>query len=146
MAGAYCKFCGFRCFVYRIVPDGPEKGWGGHMATCREGMELDLKVLGHTHLTAVNPITEPDLADAIAAEIAGARGRKAAGLAVEAGQFAEFERQVTAMLPDPGQALGADRMTDADWREVGLVLRDRARDWPWVKSYWDKAGEALGRG
>lgn len=74
------------------------------MAICREGMELDLKELGHTHLTAVNPITEPGLADAIEAEIAGERGRKAAALAVEAGQFAEFDNQVNAMLPDPDQA------------------------------------------
>ncbi len=76
---------------------------------------------------------------AIAAEIAGERGRKAAGLAVEAGQFTEFASQVNAMLPDPEQAPGAGRMTDADWLGIALVLRDRARDWPLVKSYWDKA-------
>lgn len=56
MAGAYCKFCGRRCFVYRVVPNGPRKGWGGHMATCPKGMEHDLKVLGHTSETAVNPL------------------------------------------------------------------------------------------
>lgn len=65
MAGAYCKFCGQRCFVYRIVPDGPSKGWAGHMATCTEGMRVDLGTLGHTHLTAVNPITDPAAAEAI---------------------------------------------------------------------------------
>lgn len=74
MAGAYCKFCGRRCFVYRIVPDGPEKGWGGHMATCREGMMLDLKVLGCTHLTAVNPVLEPEAAQQVADEVLAERG------------------------------------------------------------------------
>jgi hypothetical protein len=67
MAGAYCKFCSRRCFVYRIVPDGPRKGWGGHMATCPDGMALDLEALGHTHLTAVNPVTDPEAAAAIGA-------------------------------------------------------------------------------
>lgn len=58
MPGCYCKFCGQRCFVHRIVPDGPSAGWNGHMATCPAGMAHDLAVLGHTHLTATNPITE----------------------------------------------------------------------------------------
>lgn len=71
MAGAYCRYCDRRCFVYRIVPDGPRKGWGGHMATCRPGMEHDLKSLGHTHITAVNPATEPEVADAIALAVSG---------------------------------------------------------------------------
>ena len=53
MAGAYCKYCDQRCFVDRVIPDGPRKGWAGHMATCRLGMEHDLKVLGHTYETAV---------------------------------------------------------------------------------------------
>ena len=65
MAGAYCKFCGRRCFVLRVVPDGPEKGWTGHLATCRDGMAHDLKKLGHTHITAINPVTEPEAATAI---------------------------------------------------------------------------------
>ena len=72
MAGAYCKFCGQRCFVDRIIPDGPQMGWGGHLATCQEGMMHDLKKTGHTHLTAVNPILEPDAA----AEIAEAMRKK----------------------------------------------------------------------
>ena len=65
MAGAYCKFCARRCFVLRVVPDGPMKGWTGHLATCRGGMEHDLTVTGHTHLTAVNPINDPEAAAAI---------------------------------------------------------------------------------
>lgn len=65
MAGAYCKFCGFRCFVYRIVPDGPMSGWGGHMATCAKGMEFDRSVLGHNSATSVNPVTDPEAAEAV---------------------------------------------------------------------------------
>jgi len=59
MAGAYCKFCNQRCFVLRVVPDGPSKGWAGHMATCRLGMAHDLKVLGYTHQSSINPVTGP---------------------------------------------------------------------------------------
>ena len=69
MAGAYCKFCDQRCFVYRVIPDGPEKGWGGHLATCQAGMAHDLKMTGHTHLTAINPILQPEAAEAIAASM-----------------------------------------------------------------------------
>lgn len=65
MAGAYCRYCGRRCFVLRVIPDGPSKGWLGHLATCREGMIHDLKVTGHTHITAINPITEPEAAAAV---------------------------------------------------------------------------------
>ena len=144
MAGAYCKLCGRRCFVYRIVPDGPGKGWHGHMATCREGMELDLKELGHTHLTAVNPVTEPDLSEAIEAEIAGERGRKAAMMAIAAVRFTWFAREVAATFNDPAKAPAVDRMTDADWLSVALALRDRPQDYPLVKSYWDKARETTG--
>lgn len=66
MSGPYCKFCDTRCFVYRIIPDGPSKGWEGHLATCQAGMMHDLKVTGHTHITAVNPVLEPEAADEIA--------------------------------------------------------------------------------
>lgn len=65
MAGAYCNYCGQRCFVYRVIPDGPSKGWAGHLATCHGGMAHDLKVTGYTHLTAVNPVTDPGAAAAI---------------------------------------------------------------------------------
>ncbi|WP_234343429.1 hypothetical protein, partial [Streptomyces sp. NRRL F-5123] len=56
MAGAYCKFCGNRCFVYRIIPDGPQKGWAGHLATCAPGMAHDREKTGYDHTTATNPI------------------------------------------------------------------------------------------
>jgi hypothetical protein len=55
MAGAYCRYCGLRCFVYRIV-----NGDGWHMATCAEGMAYDRKVLGVDHRTAINPLRQPD--------------------------------------------------------------------------------------
>lgn len=64
MAGAYCKFCQARRFVDRVIPSGPMKGWTGHLATCQGGMAHDLKVTGHTHLSAVNPTTDPEAADA----------------------------------------------------------------------------------
>jgi hypothetical protein len=73
MAGAYCKFCGHRCFVARVIPDGPSKGWSGHLATCQEGMAHDLKVTGHTHVTAINPVTGPDAAAAVAAKVRAER-------------------------------------------------------------------------
>jgi hypothetical protein len=52
MAGAYCKFCDRRCFVYRELPDG---SWCGHMATCRMGMQHDREQTGYDHTTAINP-------------------------------------------------------------------------------------------
>lgn len=52
MAGAYCQFCGNRCFVARIVND---RSW--HLATCHSGMAHDRKQLGHDHRTAENPVT-----------------------------------------------------------------------------------------
>ena len=59
MSGPYCQYCGRRCFVDRVVPDGPCAGWRGLMATCGDGMAHDLLMLGHTHLSAINPITAP---------------------------------------------------------------------------------------
>lgn len=56
MAGAYCKFCGRRCFVHRVLPDG---SWSGHLATCAAGMEHDRQVCGHDHTTAINPLDVP---------------------------------------------------------------------------------------
>lgn len=55
MSGPYCRFCGHRCFVYRVLPD---RSWGGHMATCAEGMAHDREATGHDHTTAINPLTE----------------------------------------------------------------------------------------
>jgi len=45
------------------------KGWTGCLATCQRGMAHDLAKTGHTHVTAINPVTEPDVAYAIAAEV-----------------------------------------------------------------------------
>jgi hypothetical protein len=68
MAGAYCKFCGRRCFLLRVIPDGPLKGRSFHLATCAGGMAHDMKMTGHTHKTAINPIADPDAAAATVAK------------------------------------------------------------------------------
>lgn len=44
--GAYCKFCGHRCFVYRQVIVGGKSVWSGHMATCLAGKAHDRAALG----------------------------------------------------------------------------------------------------
>lgn len=59
MAGAYCKFCDQRCFVFRVIPGGQHRGEGWHLATCARGLALDQQKLGYTHLTAINPMTQP---------------------------------------------------------------------------------------
>ncbi len=58
MAGAYCKCCDRRCFVYREVRVGGYLVWAGHMATCLQGKELDRAALGQDADTAHNPQTE----------------------------------------------------------------------------------------
>jgi hypothetical protein len=55
MAGAYCRFCGHRCFVYRQVIVAGEVVWAGHLATCREGRDHDRRVLGIDAPNAHNP-------------------------------------------------------------------------------------------
>ncbi len=55
MAGAYCQFCGHRCFVYREIREAGRVEWSGHMATCREGAEHDRVVLGADFRSAHNP-------------------------------------------------------------------------------------------
>jgi len=56
MAGAYCKFCDHRCFVYRVVPGSNVT----HLATCPEGMALDREKLGVDYTTAVNLMAPED--------------------------------------------------------------------------------------
>jgi hypothetical protein len=63
MPGSYCRYCNQRCFLYRVIPSGPCRGWGGHLATCPGGMAHDRAVTGHDHTTAINPITNPAAAD-----------------------------------------------------------------------------------
>jgi hypothetical protein len=53
MAGAYCRYCGHRCFVLRVLPDF---SWSGHLATCAKGMAHDRNSLGYDHTTALNLI------------------------------------------------------------------------------------------
>jgi hypothetical protein len=59
MAGAYCRFCDHRCFVPRVLPDGPRKGTSLHLATCPKGMEHDRQQGGYDHTTAINPYADP---------------------------------------------------------------------------------------
>lgn len=82
MAGAYCKFCGRRCFVLRVIPDGHDKGRSLHLATCQRGMEHDREATGHDHETAVNPVLDPEAAEAIAAAVLAA-GRWADPLSLD---------------------------------------------------------------
>lgn len=72
--GSYCKFCDQRCFVVRVIPDGPGKGQSLCLATCQAGMMHDLKMTGHTHVTALNPATEPEAVAALAAATAPHNG------------------------------------------------------------------------
>lgn len=55
MAGAYCRYCGRRCFVYRQVIVGGEIVWAGHMATCADGKAHDRAAIGQDADTALNP-------------------------------------------------------------------------------------------
>lgn|SRR5512145_644255 len=80
MAGAYCRFCGHRCFVYRILPD---RSWAGMMATCAAGAAHDHAQMGHDHITAVNPILLTRLTSALGAAI-GLRSRQQASAALRA--------------------------------------------------------------
>ncbi len=56
MAGAYCRYCDRRCFVFRQVIVGGEVVWQGHLATCQDGMEHDRRSIGMDSATAHNPI------------------------------------------------------------------------------------------
>ena len=56
MAGAYCNFCGRRCFVYREVILVGQVMWSGHMATCPDGKAHDQQVCGRNADTAHNPL------------------------------------------------------------------------------------------
>jgi hypothetical protein len=69
MAGAYCKFCGQRCFVYRIVPGSTVT----HLATCSRGMAFDREHLGVDADTAVNPYAPAPAGAAVSAP--GQEGR-----------------------------------------------------------------------
>lgn len=55
MAGAYCRYCDHRCFVYRQVIVAGEIIWDGHMATCTKGAAHDKRSLGVDFRQAHNP-------------------------------------------------------------------------------------------
>lgn len=69
--GPYCNYCDRRCFLLRVIPDGPDKGRSLLLATCGAGMALDLETTGHTHETALNPVTQEEAVEALAAEMRG---------------------------------------------------------------------------
>jgi hypothetical protein len=54
--GPYCKFCDHRCFVQRVIPDGPDAGTHLILATCAAGMAHDRQMTGHDHTSAINPL------------------------------------------------------------------------------------------
>lgn len=65
MAGAYCRYCGNRCFVYRQIWVGGQLMWAGHMASCSEGMEHDRSSLGVDANGAHNPMSKEVIAELI---------------------------------------------------------------------------------
>jgi hypothetical protein len=56
MAGAYCRFCDHRCFVYRVIDRGTTLPWSGHLATCEKGKAHDREQVGADADTAINPL------------------------------------------------------------------------------------------
>lgn len=66
--GPYCKFCDFRCFVIRVLPDGTTR----MMGTCLRGMEFDRRACGLDHIAAINPVTDPEAVDALRAKLSAA--------------------------------------------------------------------------
>jgi hypothetical protein len=69
--GPYCDYCRRRCFLPRVIHTGPRQGESLLMATCGAGMAHDLEVTGHTHVTALNPVTQADAVAALATEMRG---------------------------------------------------------------------------
>ena len=63
MAGAYCQFCGHRCFVDRVLPVDAQPAYNSgrrlHMATCLRGADFDRRVTGYDYRTAINPCAPP---------------------------------------------------------------------------------------
>jgi hypothetical protein len=55
MAGAYCQYCGRRCFLLRVVIVAGVVVWSGHMATCERGMARDRDAIGIDYTRAHNP-------------------------------------------------------------------------------------------
>lgn len=100
--GPYCSFCGIRCFLIRIVPDGPRIGWSGLMATCGKGMALDREATGHDHTTAVNPVTDPDAAAAVGRAVAAAARPTVAAAEPSAAEAAVFAEDLAAEVERRG--------------------------------------------
>lgn len=61
--GPYCRYCGRRCFVVRVLPDDANGTWAGRslaMATCADGMNHDRFATGYTHEDGRNPIVQTE--------------------------------------------------------------------------------------
>jgi hypothetical protein len=132
--GSYCNYCGQRCFVVRVIPDGAERGRSLAMATCPKGMEHDRKATGHTHLTALHPVTQADLVAALAAGMRRIRTRDelvrlARGLKVRPDWHEPDEQGVTA------QVSGAS-FDNAGFWGAGATIAPEALEM-WVTLYKD---------
>jgi hypothetical protein len=57
MSGAYCVYCGLRCFVPRTMPADSRwhPGQSVHLATCQRGADHDRRATGYDYTTAINP-------------------------------------------------------------------------------------------
>jgi hypothetical protein len=60
--GPYCRYCDRRCFVARVLVTGQAV----LLATCEAGKAHDRKQVGQDATTAVNPVTDPAAAAALA--------------------------------------------------------------------------------
>ena len=60
MAGAYCRYCGHRCFVTRRMPADAtwRPGQIVHLATCARGKAFDREHTGYDADTAINPVLQ----------------------------------------------------------------------------------------
>jgi hypothetical protein len=79
---------------------------------------------------------------------AGQRGRKAAGLAQEAGTRipADFAADVAGTFPSTAEAPPLEAMTDWDWARVARVLRSLGGSFPTLRAFWESAEEDASRG
>jgi hypothetical protein len=96
MAGAYCQYCGHRCFVYRVTPD---RSWAGHMATCDRGAAHDRAALGYNHRTAINPVAIAHLIGALTAATGLSKPRAQEGVLAVLRAIAGFPLRPESLEP-----------------------------------------------
>lgn len=72
--GPYCKFCGNRCFVHRVMPADStwRPGEPVILATCPRGKASSRDLSGYDADTAINPDERPDAAAEAPATVAAA--------------------------------------------------------------------------